>query len=139
MKRFYAFLICILLFSLLFGCKQKKESTSPPMEESSPLPAATPEPASAPTATPAPLSCVGVWKVELRDLTITLTITSDGNFTLVQGEKVRQGQVSEEEDVLLFVWEEDSYSCGFDLEGSTLLLRQEGYEDLLFSLEVSPQ
>lgn len=152
MKRLCALMICILTLSLLPGCGQQEESVPPVVEgqtmvvgensvsmESTPQPTATPEPTPTPTPTPVPLSCAGVWKVELRNLTITLTIEPEGSFTLVEGEKMQQGQVSEEENTLLFVWETGSYSCGFGLEDNTLLLRQEGYEDLLFSLEVSPE
>ena len=157
MKRLCILLLCILTLFLLPGCGQKgqpdsQEPTAPVVEgqtvvvgessvstESTPAPTATPEPTPAPTPTPVPLSCAGIWKVELRNLVITLTITPDGSFTLVQGEQMQQGQVTEEGDTLQFVWENGGYSCGFELEGNTLLLKQEGYEDLIFAQEVSPE
>lgn len=157
MNRLCAFMICLLTLCLLPGCGQKEEAESqttllPMVEgqtvvvgegsisvETTPAPTATPEPTPAPTPTPVPLSCAGVWKVELRELAITLTISPNGSFTLTEGEQIRQGQVSEEGDALLFVWEDGSYRCGFSLEDSTLQLQQEGYEALIFSLEVSPE
>lgn len=155
MKRLYALIICILLFSLFPACGQKGQAESPPAAtslvveesavsveaapESTPVPTATPEPTSVPTPTPVPLTCAGVWKLELRNLSVTLMIDPDGHFTLVQGEQMQQGQVTVEGDTLQFVWESGGYSCGFELEGNTLLLKQEGYEDLIFTQEVSPE
>lgn len=157
MKRLCILLLCILTLFLLPGCGQKGQPdsqapTAPVVEgqtvvvgessvstETTPVPTATPEPTPTPTPTPAPLSCAGVWKVELRNLVITLTITPDGSFTLVQGEQMQQGQVTEEGDTLQFIWENGNYNCSFDLVDNTLLLKQEGYEDLIFTQEVSPE
>lgn len=157
MKRPCALIICLLTLCLLSGCGKKEETVSlatlaPVVEgqtvvvgegsisvETTPIPTATPESTPAPTPTPVPLSCAGAWKVEFRNLAISLSISSDGSFTLVEGEQTRQGQVSEEGDTLLFVWEDGSYRCSFSLEDSTLQLQQEGYEALIFSLEVSPE
>lgn len=162
MHRLHFLTAFLLIFCLLSACKQG-DSQQTPAPTSAPVAvvesqtvvvgsdplasqdATTAEPVSAPTdaptpeptATPVPLSCAGVWKVSLDGLSMTLTIEPDGAFNLVQGTQSRQGQVREEGDTLLFVWETGSYACPFQLQEDTLLLSQNGYEDLIFEREAA--
>lgn len=144
MRRLGSIGICILVLCLLTACQTQGEPHSAP---ASPPPTQTPEPTAVPTATPAPLPYEGTWVLETEELRLTLYLGREHVFLLTcqsvseedsPAAVSQSGTFREEKGQLCFVYEGGSFTCGFALEGDSLLLYQEGFVDLTLSREVTP-